>query len=287
MAFNLDADSMNSALYSLERLHDDIGQFLIAQGHEPNPGSRAASELTEYPDPESLRTAYGLGNILLDEAGDFIYGFHRLLEKPVLTFSQWALARGILEVCALSAWILDPTVSSRERIRRSLTRMYKAALEQRKFARVTDDLVLLQPSEERVGKVERKASRLGYEKFHNKKGVCIGFEKPIPSTTSLIVKYLEKEDKYRFYSAVLHGHHWAMTAIGYTASRSGNTTFVSRSVEPAIICLLTRDLVESFYIPLKNKVELFGWDFEVMEDLFGQFDSVQKQLGLRIIKRLK
>lgn len=235
--------------------------------HQPTPNSQAAKELAEFPRPESIGTAYSQGTVLIEVAADYTFAVTRTLTEPAQTIAPWACARGILETSALSIWLLDTTINSEERIKRSLAFRYEGFEQQRKLAQSTNGKINPQTIISRMDEVEKIALKLGYEKIADKNGNRIGIGQVMPSITDITIKMLNKEQDYRLLSAMVHAHHWALQNFGFIKTHSDQMilenvkgAYFEKHISEDSIFFLCTTTVTSISKALLMNFSLFGYD---------------------------
>lgn len=98
----------------LVRLDTEVSAFVESQGIDPVPGSQAATERANYPNPESLFTVSGICAILLESVSEHVSLLVRAMHEPITPFACWNCVRSMLESSAISAWLHDPKITAQE-----------------------------------------------------------------------------------------------------------------------------------------------------------------------------
>jgi hypothetical protein len=91
----------------------------------PLSGSQADAEWnSESVSGEEIRNTYAKVNQLLDAAENHLEGTARQLQEPIPHFGIYATTRAALENSSRAWWLLDPTISHRERAGRGLAERF-------------------------------------------------------------------------------------------------------------------------------------------------------------------
>jgi len=189
---------------------------MAANDGPPPSGCPLAFDLASAGRPESIATVVSFGDLALEYAADHLSAFARLLSEPIEALACFTCIRSMLEMSAIGAWVLDPAISSHERIARVFAIRFDAIDQQLTFGRCTQvDQHKIDELEQRLLDIDRDASLAGYSQLRNKKGAVIGIGRPMPGATELIRDVLGDEWLYRLLSAVAHGHHWAIIQLGF------------------------------------------------------------------------
>lgn len=201
---------------AIESLLERSAAVMAASNGAPPSGCPLALDLASANRPESIATAVSFGELALEYAADHLSAFARLLSEPIEALACFTCIRSMLEMSAIGAWVLDPAISSHERIARVFAIRFDAIDQQLKFGRcIQVDQQKIVDLEQRLLDVERDASLAGYLPVRNKKGAMIGIGMQMPGATEMIRDVLGDEWLYRLLSAVAHGHHWAVMQLGF------------------------------------------------------------------------
>ena len=235
--------------------------------HRPLPNSQAVKELAVFLRPESIGTAYSQGIVLIEVAADYIFAVIKTLSEPAQTIAPWACARGALESSALASWLLDTSISTKERVKRSLAFRYEGFDQQRKLAETTNGKFNPQVVISRTNEVELLALELGYKKILDKNGKRNGIGQVMPSITDIVTKMLKKEKDYRLLSAMVHAHPWALQNFGFIKAQDNQMilenvkgAYFEKHISPDSIFFLCITSVTSLSQALLMNFSLFGYD---------------------------
>ena len=158
--------SVNAIKEYLEKSSNVWNQY----GTDPATGSIAAIELSSFPRPESIATAFSQGNLFIEAAADYTWAITKTLTAPVETIAPWACARGVLEAAALATWLADTQINAYQRVQRSLALRYEGLQEQIQLLRISKRISEAQTSLSRIDEIEEIAVSLGIPKVFDKKG---------------------------------------------------------------------------------------------------------------------
>lgn len=116
-------------------LLERLSTYLQACPAEPVAGSTAARELATSCRPESITTALAFSDLAIEFASDHLSSYVKLISEPIETLACFTCVRSMLETIAIAAWVLDPAVSSFDRIARVYSVRFDAIDQQLKFGR--------------------------------------------------------------------------------------------------------------------------------------------------------
>lgn len=283
----------------LENLIDEISIFLQDWANGPTAHSPGVRELKSSQCSESVMTAYSQGAVLAAVSIDQSRACIKTLDEPGQTFAPWTCVRAVLESSALAAWLLDPLIDVNTRVRRSFALRYEGLDQAVKFVRVAGNQADVDERIKRIDEVEKDALNLGYSRVLDKQGKKrIGIGQLMPSATALVKEVLDKEFEYRLYSAVAHGHQWALIHLGLRlmdqeevesndeASRMSewsavaqNTRILEQHLRPNDVVYLCVAAATSITKPFWFSCQLFGWDTEraknLMEKSYSRLNIVE------------
>ncbi|MEX1230536.1 MAG: hypothetical protein WEB58_09860 [Planctomycetaceae bacterium] len=218
---NLPASQVSEMRSAIELLLEHTSAFIESCPDDPIKGSILDQDLTSASRPESIITALSFGDLALEFAADHLSALSRLLSEPVDTMACFTCIRSMLEMTAVGAWVLDPALTSHDRIARVFAIRFEAIDQQLKYGRcISVDPQEIQSLEARLLNIENEAISLGHKKLRNKKGSMIGIGVLMPSATDMIRDMLNLEWLYRLLSGVAHGHHWAIVPLGFQDAKS-------------------------------------------------------------------
>lgn len=277
---------------ALTELHDGAANLYAKHGNQPSCGSLADREVSESPRPESIITAMSIAQLLIEYSSQNLATFVKTLTDPIQPLAACACVRSMLEPCALSAWMTDPTIDHKERVARVFGYRYEGLQQRLKLARVasaasTDQDVL----EQRIDDVENTAIALGYLPVCNSKGKRIGIGRRMLGTTEIITQMLEQETMYRILSAVAHGHHWALRQLGFklvnptdgAASVAGvDVTCFEKHLFVPVMAYCGHGAAMALAKSLWNWWSYLGWDCTPLSTLLDNvFDQLQPRQSTR------
>jgi hypothetical protein len=193
-----------------------ISNFLNDCGFDPLPGSLAEKEIRSFPRTESIQTAFSIGSQSLVAANDYLKALDTLVYFKIFSVAPWSCARGMIEAAAISMWLLDKAIDSKERVGRSLSLRFASMNEQIKMARYDNDNAMIQKLEKRIEDVDRIAIDLGYAPARDKKNRRIGIGQKKPNITELIESQFKGEKIYRILSGMAHSNYTSLTSLSFT-----------------------------------------------------------------------
>ena len=103
---------------AIDALLERTAAFIESCPENPIKGSTLDQELASASRPESITTALSFGDLALEFAADHLSAFARLLSEPVETMACFTCIRSMLEMTAIGTWVLDPDITSHDRIAR-------------------------------------------------------------------------------------------------------------------------------------------------------------------------
>jgi hypothetical protein len=260
--------------------------FISEQGVEAKPNSKAETEHTTYANPESILNAWSAAQILIEFTGDHVSAFVKLLDptKPIEVSAVWTTVRSTFENSGLASWLLDPTITPKERSGRMLALRYEGIEEQIKYARVMDDdAANIAAMEARLDEIEQGAINEGFAR-REKDGKRTGVAVPMPGATKIIRDIHDEEGNYRLLSAVAHGHFWALKNLNFIPASAPDVTIsgvdmhaLQKHVYVDAITVFGTSVMQCFARPLWNQCRYFGWNENGLEELF---EKVADRMGL-------
>lgn len=251
-------------------LQRETARLLNKHEYRPAANSAAAHELATYSNGESVLTAYGQADLLVEALSEHIVSFERCSIEPALTMAPWACVRAAIETSALASWLLDPAINADERVGRSFSFRYEGLDQQAKLARAIGSQEFLAATLKRIEVVENKAVSLGFERVLDKKGKRIGIGQVMPTITALAGQVLGEEKTYRLLSSVTHAHPWALQQVGFLQLDEGfdpppKTVALKKFAKTICFKYLSRKAVAAFSRPIVYKARLFNWDHIFVE----------------------
>jgi hypothetical protein len=221
--------------------------------------------------------AHSQGNLLFESAADHAFALARLLIKPVTTIAPWTCVRGGLEAAAIGCWLLSESIDARVRIGRSFAYRHEGLSQQVKLAGATGDESSRRTSLRRIEEVDAEATALGYELIRSKSGKRDGIGQRMPTITKLVGDALGEEELYRVFSAMAHGHTWAVIRLGFQATDAGKPTLLKKTMNPDAAAVLLMTAADVLAKPLWAEARLFGYDLKRLETLL---DRGYRDVGL-------
>ena len=272
----------------LERLET----YLQACPTEPVKGSTVAQELATSCRRESIATALSFGDLAVEFAGDHLSSYNKIISEPIETLACFTCIRSMLETTAIAAWVLDPMISSSDRIARVFSVRFDAINQQLKFGRcIRRPAQEIQDLETRLNAVEADALTLGYPPFRNARNAIYAIGVVRPNATEMIRDVLGNEWLYRLLSAVAHGHNWAIAQLGFqdATPQNGAMCFSGISVTPIAkkvnvdgIVLLGLHGFLALARLIWNRSQYNGWDLFRLKEIFEEVaDKIRANSNVR------
>lgn len=276
------AQDILRAKRALAIFHAEAGAYVSGNGVLPIDGSPALDEQAAFEEAESLRTVHSQATMLIEVAGDQLTAFLKTLEEPCETVAPWICIRGLLEACALSAWLVIPDIGVRERVSRSLALRYEGLDQQRKCVAAMGHSAF--EVERRMDEIAQEAKCHGYKPIMGSRGRRIGLGTRMPSITELVRDYLGEEGMYRLLSAMAHGHFWAIHQLGFRLltedetpppAAAVGTRAMEKAVNPAGVIYLALGAADAFGLAVWYQARYSGWELAALEaSLHRLFDSM-------------
>lgn len=159
------------------------------------PGSPAAEECKDEPfagewGARPAQTAIGHGMLAANSCVDHLTGASEQIRSRSVSVSLYTIVRGASEAASIAAYVLDPKITPRERVRRSTDCRFEGQCEQlhilRPFESEPDTIEMISAAQERIAVMERSAKMHGFT-FHKAERARPAYlgERP-PSATQLI-----------------------------------------------------------------------------------------------------
>lgn len=266
---------------TLDDLIDNTSRFMEEFGGEPTTDSPAIAELNTFERSQSVMTVLSQGVLLAEVAADQLMTLVRSLNEPVQTISPWTCLRAILESSALAVWFLEPSTGARLRVQRSFAFRFEGLDQQRKWMRITHESEVDKVTA-RMDAMEQVALNLGYQRMVDRNGKRNGLGQVMPSVTQIVRDVFDEEDTYRLLSAVAHGHHWALTQLGFRLMNDGEqnsggwsnlnktTSVLEKSLDPSLAGYICLKALIAFSKSFWCMSRYCGWWNERAENMFDQ-----------------
>ena len=122
--------------------------------------------------------------------------------------APWSIARAILELTALTTWLLQPDLSPSERIGRGMTirlRSFEDAIQFGREIRSDSAPRIISEAQNGIVQLRKDAKSRKIPETLNKKERLIGFLGKFPETASLIKMAFDDAYLYRLLSGLAHG----------------------------------------------------------------------------------
>lgn len=203
-----------------------------------SPAAREAA-LTGYRQP--VRDTLGYVDLLVAAAldhGDALctWGAEAAEGEPTPVWAPWSVARSLVEVCAVSAWLTEANIPPRTRLSRMLTLHRSEALSRERL----DE----ESRAEEIVAIEADVARFHIPTVRDRRGRWLGYEAAMPSRSELVRVVLHVGEEptfnrlYSMLSAASHGETWAIFNLGYTAGeRDAATGIVMTAKRPSAFWL--------------------------------------------------
>jgi hypothetical protein len=257
-------ENLLNSISAIRSLIDESGQIINRHNSEPTASSLATQERSNFPNEELIKDVHYRGNLSMEAAADHLMVFADSISEPAKTIAPWTCVRGLLESCALAVWFLDPMIDARTRVGRCFAFRYSGFTEQIKYFQVEKLYSQINRVNQRIKKVENDAITLGYPQLLNKKGETCGIAQNMPSIVELVGTTLDREGEYRLLSGVAHGHHWAISQIGFRPSEENpagqQVKAFEKYLHPEGVIFATNLAVTAFAKVFWCLSELYGWD---------------------------
>ena len=136
----------------------------------PVPGSQAEREQAALPGLQAPSTAFTQAGFQLVAAGHSLVALRRALTEPSLSLAPWGLARSVLELSSVAAWLLEPGIPVEERARRAFNVRVRDIRRQEQYlesltrtsSSVIDIPQALQHLKSRLDEIAQQAGTLGF-----------------------------------------------------------------------------------------------------------------------------
>ncbi len=273
---------ISHAIQVLEEMPEEIRQSAATYKFSPLKHSLAFHELEDCLHEGALEVAYGQGaKQLLHVSSDHMSGLKRTLDPSpgVLSLVPWTCARGALESCSTSVWLLDNTIDPIERITRSLNLRLQEQHIQRKLAKKDKDGTqpgeiaqgesdITRQTEARICHFSAIARQLGIAEKKDKRGRLIGFGSGPVSISARIGSTHGSELDYAMLSSTAHGNEFATLSLGSKiVGHVGDGVIVVPDLQPLSALYLVFLVSEWFSRATWTYFGLFGWDLRKLESI--------------------
>lgn len=274
---------MDRSAEALVFMPERVRELAIHLRYEYASGSQAEGEVQHWPLPLRLREAYVHGTRqYLFVALDHMLGLSQMLSPQAtrLSLAPWTCSRVILESCANAVWILSTDISPEQRVARSLSSLLHDEEELRKYLNsiakhdptaVNDPqyISIKDRAKDRMRSLESDAQIMNIASNFNKNGRLIGFGNEQSSALDRIASTLgpDIEERYRSYSAIVHGKEWATLALGAKVPQTSGSRAVVQEMSPSHAMSLVALSMSFFALAAWNHFRLYGWDEDALKGI--------------------
>ncbi len=243
---------------ALEELLEESSRLLTSLGTEPVPGSVAANERLEWRDGDDVATAHNLGLFLLESGGDHAFALARALRPPqYLAIASWTCARAALESAAYGLWVMDPSITLRDRVARGFACRHESYLQFSRAAAASGDADGVAKIADIIDSLEARACELGYSRLHNTKRKRIGVGVRYPGATDCIRDQLDMEYEYRLFSGVAHSLPSSVMQVCFRPV-AGVELAVEKHLPPEYAAYLLRRTTHALVMVINARLVLYG-----------------------------
>lgn len=258
----------------LEELHTKVSVFTEIYENRPVKLSQAKREIDAHQNPEFVYSALSQIGVLLEVVGDHLICFLRVCREPAGSITPWTAVRAVFEACALGVWLSDPKIDVQTRLGRSFSLRFSGVKQQSKVIvafRGQETLQLDAP----MNNLLEEAQLLELPIVKNGKGKIIGIHQVFPSYTELVASQLGYERFYRLFSAIVHGHLWALQNLSFRVGDFGEPQadasprrFLEKHIEIDFVVALAALSLKSMWKFMRVHSIYYGWDTQMLRDIF-------------------
>lgn len=267
-------------------LLEEIPSEMLSSGNAyqglPVPGSQAGREQAALPSLPAPATAFIHAGVQLVAAGNNLLALRRALTEPSLSLAPWGLARSVLELCSVAAWLLDPDIAPEERARRAFNVRVRDI---RRNAEYLESLTSptssaidiprsLQHLESRLDEIAQQAGTLGFAAKNDRTGRLrfVG-SADVPGTTTLTREIFGQPDVWHLLSGAEHGRSWALLGLGMDSVEERSApgmSFVEESLHIASALWLITFPLAWFTRVAWNRAAIAGWPLSPLATLLAE-----------------
>jgi hypothetical protein len=238
-------------------LNDSLGELLQDSEYDVQLGSPAAGDAAALGDLQPIRTAIGQSVLLSESASEHVAAATNSLKEPAQIIACFSCVRTATEVASLSWWLLDPKVDCFERMSRSVALRRKGLDEQKRLTPEGGGV-----DHEHLAR--RYAAIDASVAAHRLKVVGV------PPATHLVGRVFGDPLCYRLASAVVHGHSWAVSHVGFAEmgrDECRQVTLLRKTAKPTVLLYLLALAVEALGRPLWATTKYVGVHAPAVETL--------------------
>lgn len=283
---------MGALQQALTELHAGVGGLYGDLTGELVLGSPVANELDGYTHKASLGIARSAASILIESAGEYLTLFVKSVGLPAEPIACCGCVRSLLESCAYASWMIDPAIDRTERVSRVLAYGREDLSQQLGFAQASKEpgasrnVLKARIKELDLRAIQVRASTAKDRSQGRRKGRV-----RMPDATSAVATMLDEEVTYRLLSAVVHGHSWAMQAMGFDAEAlpAGGTSTdriytarIRKALKVDVVAWLGLIAARAFCQPVWYLFLYEGWDTVPLQRTFeDSFDHLRAAESIR------
>ena len=275
-------DQYRASLPLLKRIPSEIFSPGNAYQGLPVPGSQAEREQASLPYLETPSTAFSYAGAGFMAASNSLFALRRALTEPVLSIAPWGLARSVLELSAVAAWLLEPDITAAERERRGFNVRVRDIRRNKEYIKSLDPASsvpfdipgALQHLKVGLDKIARQAGMLGFEANHDRHGWLrfVGGA-DVPGTTTLTSEIFGQPAVWHLLSGAEHGRFWALRGLGMRTVSQGFEPGVS-SIEESLPLSSALWLIDYplawFTRAAWNRAAIAGWPLSPLATLLSE-----------------
>ena len=131
-----DESYITSLRGAITLLCDGTADLYARHGGQVAPDSPAEKEIRESLKPEMINYACSSAQLLNDYSHEHLVALVKLLTDPIEPLAACTCVRSMLESCALSAWMMDPSIDHKERTGRVFAYRFEAFKQQLNYGNV-------------------------------------------------------------------------------------------------------------------------------------------------------
>ena len=272
-------DQYRAALPLLERIPSEMLSLGNADKGLPVVGSQAEREQAALPALQAPSTAFTYAGVQLVAAGNSLIALRRALTEPALSLAPWGLARSVLELSSVAAWLLEPDIPAEERARRAFNVRVRDIRREGQYLRSlapTSSSVIdaLQHLKSRLDEIAQQAGTLGF-KANNDGAGWLRFvgNAGVPGTTTLTSDIFGQSEVWHLLSGAEHGRFWALLGLGMRRVPQNPAPAVSSAEESLSIASALWLIVYPlawFTRVAWNRAALAGWALSQLATLLAE-----------------
>ena len=275
-------DKYRVALPLLERISSEMLSLGNADKGLPVVGSQAEREQAALPYLQTPSTAFSYAGTDLLAARNSLLALRRVLTEPVLSLAPWGLARSVLELSSVAAWLLEPDIPVEAREQRGfnvrLSDIWRMAQYTRSLPSTSSSLIdaskALQHLKIRLDEIAQQAGTLGLKANYDGTGWLrsVG-DAGVPTATTLTGEIFGQPAVWHLLSGAEHGRLWALSGLGMRTVSQGfepGVSFIEESLPfPSALWLIDFPLA-CFTRAAWNRAAIAGWPVSPLVTLLSE-----------------